>query len=237
MLKNNKMTKAQIKKSKIYSPGLIGGEVVHFLSASKGLFFLNHDGHDGYVKDDKGIYSKLTLNEVIDARFTYLSSFLEKEMKDAIEEEMGIIGMKYVKMAEELIYKIERYEERMNDSYEKDSFNIHSLIFQLQPDPGKAKQEYKQKAVDFFNENPYALTLKNKIKLFVEKKDYESLYKHFISFGDAMGSFRISEESDLTAFINIFGAKNIDKTLDEMKEKGSLFLIAKINVEKKYYPE
>ena len=230
------MTKAQIKKNKIYSPGLIGGEIVYFLEASKGLFFINHEGTEGYVKDNKGQYVKIALQDVIDARFTYLSSFLEKEMEAAIKDELKVLGQKYVETAQKLIDNIEKYEARVNDSYEKDSFNIHSIIFQLQENPEKAKQEYKQRAVDFFNQYPDAIRLKNELKSWVEKEDYESLYRSLNAM-KPMGSFNIKEGADLTAFINLFGGDRIGHTVDELVEKGSLYLAAKINVEKKYYPE
>lgn len=72
------MTAAEIKKSKLYTPGLIGGEVVHFLVAGHG-FFLRHDTSKDFLKDDSGKAVVLPEKDVIEARQLYLSCHNEVE--------------------------------------------------------------------------------------------------------------------------------------------------------------
>ncbi len=74
------MTKEKVIASKDFSPGIIGGGIVHFLvSGTNGLYFMKHEGHEKYLKDDSGKYVKISIDTVIEARVLYLLAHGEKE--------------------------------------------------------------------------------------------------------------------------------------------------------------
>jgi len=227
-----KITKEQIIKSGRLSPGLIGGEIVYFLLASKNLYFINHSEDGPYSKDNKGKYIKMPLEEVVEARELYLTSFWEKEKSEAIQEELKIIKKALKEEAEALIKTIEKYDRwRL---YKYDGFT-ELLSTAFTGSNYDLKKENKKKADKFFegdNEKNY-LEIKDKLKDYLLYKDYEQIYFLFNS-GKPIGTF--STKGDLTALINVFGADNINKSIDTLKES-PLLLLAEINVNKKYFPQ
>jgi len=226
------MTAAQIKKSRIFSPGLIGGESVYFLSAEKDLFYIKYNDKDGYVKDNKNKYVKINIDEVIEARLLYWCSYGGKEKKQAINDEIKKMGKELVVKAEKIIKQIERFERIANKKYDDVEFSLMQLI-------SKDYQEKQEKqAVAFFNDNPTAAVLKNTLLEMIEKKDYEGLYQQVeFEFGKALVTFKNGSDIDFTALSNLFGQRNIEKTISALEEKGALYVKAMAIVEKRYYPE
>lgn len=75
----------------------------------------------------------------------------------------------------------------------------------------------------------YNLLLKYKINT-----PYNQLYTHFFQDGVPMiGSFKIASSSDIHALKALFNADLIMDTIEEIKEKDHLYMVAKVNVEKR----
>jgi hypothetical protein len=219
------MTKEQILKSKILSPGIIGGSIVKFLDAGKNTFFLKHEGSEDYLKDENGKYVKMAIDDVLQARMLYLSSFEEKEKEEAIQRQVEKLADGYIKKANEVIEKITIY-----DSYRKED----SVNMQILEKMNRNIYEQKIKEVEaFWENNPTALEYKEMLEKAIEDKDYESLFSVFED--NLIASF--STIGELEALKNIFGIDNLAKTIEERNQKGSLHLKAKVEVEKRYHPE
>lgn len=236
------MTKEQIKKSKKYSPGLIGGEIVAFLPSEKNTFFLKHDGQENFLKDENGKFVKMDIENVVDARFLYLTTFEEKEKQDAVNSEFESLKRKLQEKANEIINKINQYENWVNGkwhSLNSTDTTMAVIVEHLYAQQGtNIKEQNKIAGQMFFTQNPTALEMREKLKTLLENEDYDYL-DHLLNFEfwKPLATFKNGEDVDFTAFVNLFGAKNIMNTIDENATKGSLYLKAKINVEKSYFPE
>lgn len=240
------MNKADVVKSKIYSPGLIGGEVVTFLEASnsnwkydKRYFFIKHTGSESYLKDELGKFVKLPIDDVVEARLLYLAGYQAKEMKAAIKEELAQLQTDLTKKATDIIKKVKQMEMYRDGSFPKGSIEEMLLNHRQDPEEPTVAEKYKAKADAFFQQIPTAGAFKDKLEQLLTAKDFDSLYYLFNNdhWLPLLASFKTGDDVNLTALVNVFGAKNINKSLDTLVKKGSLALIAKINVEKRYNPE
>lgn len=236
------MNKTQIKKSKKFSPGIIGGSVVTFLPSVKNTFFIKHEGESDYLKDENGQYVFMDIDAVIDARFIYLTTFGEKEKEDAVNVEFARMKKQLKEKANEIIDNITQYENWLNGVWHprNTTFTDMSVIMEhLYAQQGtNIKEQNKLAAESFFADNPTALQERDRLTSLLKNEDYDTLdYLLEFEFGKPLATFKYEDNSDMAAFVNLFGAANIDKTVEDKISKGSLFLKAKIKVEQSYYPE
>ncbi len=225
------MTAVQVKNSKIFSPGLIGGEIVYFLFAEKDLFYMKHVQDGPYVKDDKGKYSKIHMNDVIEARLLYWAAYGEKEKALAVKEETETLGKELCEKSQKVIDRISELERFATKQYLPMEGGLMDMVSPTY------KEEKEKQAVLFFANHPGALEFAEKLRHFIKMKNYEELYRHCIEPGEPVATFSNAKDADFTAMINIFGAANIEKTTIALKEKGSLHLMATAIIEKRYHPE
>ncbi len=230
------MTKQQIKKSGVFSPGIIDGNVFYFLSAKDGFFF-KQEGQEDYNRDDSGKFIKLDATAVIEARYQYLLLHQEKEMETEIQNEFERLGLQLVSKAQDIIKFIQGFEcytEKYTEDHKEDTSTIIFNAVLENANPEFLKQRKRQAELFFIN-NPKALETKQQLLQYVEDKNYELLYSLVgFKFGEPMATFNMHSETDMFTLKQVFSADVIEKTLTDLKEKGSLYLIAKINVEKKY---
>lgn len=219
------MTKDQIIKSQIYSPGLIGGEKVYFLPGENG-YFIKHEGQSAYLKDNKGKFVLLPLADVIEARITYLATYYEQEKEFAIQEQIKSMHAEAIEKAQEIIKLITGHQNRRDGVKNEISF--------LEALPG-IKEKLERETKTFFKQNPNAIEIKDDFAQLITNEDYDTLYCRLEQgAGKPLATFNFN--GDLAALVNLFHAKALDNTVKELKEKGSLYLEAKIIVEKKYFP-
>lgn len=225
------VSKQQVLRSRIFSPGIIGGEKAIFISCDKNFFFMKHNGAKNYLKDGDGKYVKVAMEQVIEARILYLSSpgYMEQEKAEAIQDELEKLGKELVVKANEFISLVKQQEAHLSGHY--DDILTKAIIEQ-----NGTKEKYRDKAVEFFRIVPTAVEIKQALSEAVSQKDYETLYRYLNRF-EPLGSFKTSEGADITAFVNLFHASVVNNTIADLQEKGALYLKAKINVEKTYYPE
>jgi hypothetical protein len=223
------MNKEQIIKSKIYSPGLIGGSIVTFIPSVDNTFYIKHEGAESYLKDDKNKYVLFKIDAVVDARLLYLLSYEQVEKEGKIKSETQTIKKEVLEKVNGIIKTVKQFEAWREDSY---ILNILQSVVDSSERGKEMTDEREQQSKLFFIDNPDASETKERLIALIESGDYDSLYT-WINFGKAAGVFDTTK--DLTALVNTIGIKNIDKTIDKMKES-ALYLEAKIRVEKKYYP-
>lgn len=236
------LLREQILRSKLYAPAMMDGEEVFFLESTGGMFFVKRLSDEEYIKKE-GKFLKIPFDKVVDCRLLYLSSpdgaqkeknKLQIEKENAIAEELKTLQEGLAKKAQEAITIIDEMDGKLTGKYGDEG----GILATLMGDEGfkEARKRDKDHAKAFFKRFPKAKEYCQELKKLLQENDYETLHVILdFQFGKPMGSF--STTGDLTAAINIFGAKNIEGTLDTLKEKGQLAVIAKINVEKRYAPE
>lgn len=232
------MNSDQVQQSKIYSPGLINGQVVNFLESTKGLFFYRYEGKD-YERDKEKKFLKMPLEEVINARLAYLEIHEDQEIQNATNDELKRLQADIKKRADDIIQKITTVENWRDGIYKGDL--LKALATAPISRDGKittSEKENKEIADQFFTANPTALKIRDTLRSMVKDRDYEGLHIFFEvrEKPTPLGTFKTGKDVDLTAFQKVFSAKNIDATLKSLKEKGSLAVIAQVNTNKKYYP-
>lgn len=228
------MTKQQIIKSKILTPGLIDGKTVHFLATSGNLYFMKPDGQEGYNKDTKGQYVKIPKDEVIEARLQYLDSYGAQEKEHAILDELLRLQTDLEKRAQDYILIITNHEKFISD-IDCDGDSLLDILARYFPE---FKETSKKESDSFFQSFPDAAKFRDALKTALLAKDYELLYQLIdFKYGKPLASFKNGPDVDFTAIKNIIGRDNIEQTINDLKDKGTLYLQAKIKVEKQYAPE
>lgn len=226
------MQRHHIIKTRKVSPGIIGGEVVHFIeSGTKDMFWFKHDGTDSFHKDEKGKYSTLSFDQVVDARMIYLASYENDEKEALIQKSIESQKKELAKKGMEIVDKIEAKEKAAVDGFQD---TLAGMIIK-----GASQERYEnhvQAARQFFIDNPNIIELKNTLKSALLNDDFDLVY-HIVEFQFGKPTVSFKTTGDLTAMINTIGSENIVETIENTRKHGSLYLIAKAEVEKQYYPE
>lgn len=224
-------TKDDVKKSRLFSPGIFEEKIVYFLHAGNDFFYVKEAAEAPYLKDGKGKYIQYKLDAVIKARLQYLAVYFEQELESSINNEIDNLKNEVKEKAEKIINIITQYER-----WAQGNQTVIESIF-----ASMAEQDERiliEKGKSFLKLYPDAADIKLKLQDAVLKADYSVLHKlvHFY-FIQPAATFKIGQDDNITALKNIFGAANINDTLDEMNEKGPLYLEAKVKVEKMYFPQ
>lgn len=228
------MTIAQIKKSKIYSPGLLDGKIVNFLPSVKKTFYVQNKGEAGYARDQNNKYIILDIDKVIQARFEYMEIYADAEKAEMIQKEIERLQDELVKKAQRIIDSVELAEAARDRRPAKgQNFTQHVLQQAMYAIGPSEMDKNENQAKLYFARNPDAIKLKEGLIKLVDDKDYISLHYLFIKFGEPVASFSV--DGDITALINTFHADKIAETMDRAQEN-PLYLQAKINVELKLTP-
>ena len=232
------MTKEQIIKSKIYSPGLIGGEVVTFLQAPKNTFYVTHQGKEGFLKDDNNKFVLFNIEKVVDARYLYLTNSLEQEKENRNQSEIIVITNELLKKKKKHIDHIQMNENWLigvkNSSGNITIDQLQEIADDLESKKiGQPMWEHRKKQAEyFFEQNTFAIDFKNELLELIKNENWNKLYSIFRKKNNPI---TFKTDGDLTALINTIGANVIENTIEKMKES-SLYLEAKVKVEKMYYP-
>jgi len=228
------ITKQQIKQSKIFSPGIIGGETVYFLPTSNHCFFMKHSEEGEYVRDNGGKYAKLDIDAVIEARLLYLSGNLEAEKATAVEEMEAEINFQLQVEAAAIVNKIVDYNSWKNGDYS--SMGDLDTIYGSAHAP-TVLSDNKRAAIDFLNEYPNSNEIRQNLHTLVAQSNYKQLY---IFIGFSMGKIAVSFKPGLLIDIKAYKQLllNISNNHNEDIEKyGSISAIARAVVENQYHPE
>lgn len=218
------MTREQIQKSNILSPGLIDGTVIIFLLADGNTYFMKPEGEGGYLKDKKGKFQKATFQQALDARYEYLQVNFEQEMTAAIEREVQKLGSEAIEKAKKIIGWVKEQHELANET---GSASVQAM---RQQNPNLYDYN-KRNAQDFFERNPNALLDTEQLFRLIESQDYEAVY-HVLGL-DREPVFYASFDSEIP--ILLFSKMKLDATPTEIKEQGAIWVKAKANTRKRYF--
>ncbi len=220
------MTIEEIKKSGRFTPGLVGGETMNFLLADKDMYYLKRADQDSYLKDDNGKYVKLHIDEVVQARYRYLSENFEKEKEQSIDREYERLGKELTVKAAEIVKFVEEKNKWLTG-------NVGILGAVLRDHNPQQYEASQREAVDFFRQHPTVNELVASLQELAEVKNYEGLHQMLGGHQEPLGTFKLGSAS----LKRIFSKDALPQTLNDLTEKGALYVMARVNVEKRYFPE
>ena len=205
-----------------------GDEPVRLVKCND-LFFWVLLPDDSYLKNGNELM-KFDLKTCIIARGRYWLNYSNDEIESEIKNEIDKIKKELNKTASDMIEKfitIKRYagfvEEKNN------GLNIIDIIQSNFP------QEYesrKKSAIDFLERNKTLETDINNIEDLLKKDDFNSLY--IILKSDGLPLLLSVKNDELEVLTKYFHKDNIGNTIEMVKNKSHLELIARFNVEKRY---
>jgi len=232
------ISKQQIKHSKIFSPGIIGGEIVYFLPTTNHCFFMKHSEEGEYVRDNGGKYAKLDIDAVVEARLLYLYENLESEKFIAVKEMLAEIENSLINEANAIKTKINNYLAWQLNDYTSMG-DLDAVYGSAHTPTIIANNNTEAKAfIEHFSVyklKEYAATL----SALISGKNYEYLYR-LLNFneGKIQTSFKPGLLIDRQAFkkLNLLNDAAANSNTD-LTDTVSLHQIAKTIVEKMYHPE
>lgn len=226
------MNDEQIIKSGKLSPGLIDGVVHEFLAHSSGQYYYRPKGADAYLKTD-GKFKLLPSVSVLHARSEYLAIHLEDEMTVAINLEFQTLGKGLVQEAKGLIDYLDekiRWSKPAPENSAKFSDMEQSIFKQADQTAYTTK---KAEATAWVQSNPTAELLLKQLRTACTDQDFETLYA---LTGKKEQPLLISRNTATDQVLKrMFSAGAIEKTIEELNNNGTLYLRAKVNVEKRYF--
>jgi len=201
-----------------------------------------------YLKDEKNRLIVISDKDAKIGRARYMINYateIEQERLDKLEEainsEMDILKAKVdeklnsdIKKSREILVlagkiELEGIEKILTDAVRQangsDPYNLNSNDSYRYEQRAKIAKEL---ATPEF-EDSYKLLLRLK-----ENTPYNSLYQQYFQEGlPLVGSFQTNSPSDLEALKKLFSRSALDQTSDDMQNKDHLYMVAKVNVEKR----
>lgn len=226
------MTDEQIIKSKKFSPGIIDGAIYEFLAHSTGQYYYRRAGTDSWLKRD-GQFVLLPFGSVLVARAEYLNQYLEEELKQKVEVEMQQLGKDLLAEAAGIISWLDeriRWSKPIADNSGDLRDLAQSIVKQYNENEYNRK---KAEAFEWVQANPTAELLLSQLQTACATKDFEALYS---LTGKKSEPLLITRKTHMEGVLSrLFSAGTVEKTIQDMTDNGSLWLRAKINVEKRYF--
>lgn len=231
-----------------YSPVQLnpGDEPAKLMQCSSGYWVVMEDG--SVLKERNGYYV-VPVKEAQIGRARYLLNF-----KDQIAVELERIHES--KIQDEILSLKKQVDVKVSDDLDKlrqilvmaGKIEVHGLEAILidavknatGDDPFsinyRNKVEYEQRvahAKELDTENDL-LSCYERLKQLSEAGEYNTLYQHYFQDGlPLLSSFNRNNPEHMTALIKSFHRDKIMATIDEIKEKDHLYMVAKFNVDKR----
>lgn len=221
-----------------------GDEPVKLLQANEKEFWVKlSDGT--FLKDGKNLM-KFDFKTCVFARARYLVKFEEKEKKLKVKEEIKRLQIEIDEKLKEVVNNIDNLFKwaDFDIEIEKKKVGLEGALIAMAIQDGIENSRYfresnakKEHALNLFKETPREQfqAIKDNLLTCHSKKDYDNLHMMLMSNGlPLIGRFKFNNKEDMNLLIKMFHRDKLEGTLDLVKKKSHLEIVAKMNVEKEY---
>jgi hypothetical protein len=185
-------------------------------------------------KDEKRNYIVISVNQAVAGREKYLEKYKQQIYTQKIESELFKLQSDVDRKLTNLLDKLQTILILSGKKEVKISFAQQIILDNLRINykydfERMQKESGKIVTAEFLNQYNYLTTQKQ----LGNQKDYDTLYNFLSDNRNTLGFFQLDNESHVKALLSNFHASEILKTIECIQEKGTLYTIAKINVDKR----